>query len=234
MSVKNKEIIFLLLSVFLLNSCILFLFKGNDNAFYSLDDCSVRLIMRHEKDTLYEGVTLTPPKDYYPLLSTIYALDTTKQLGVQIKLWTFIMMCEKRTGFYGEFAKNGLLENIASVSIALTNKTENRLEDITPYLRGDPNLKSNLVWKKIDYKKTPYTYGKYVYFPKITDWAQLLNTNAASLEHFSDHDYIFWIDKSIFQKIDFNPTALEIHISLNDSTGKFVRQLHDMVRINPQ
>jgi hypothetical protein len=224
---------FYLLFVFiLLSSCMLFVPRNlTDNAFYKIEDCSVRMIIKHDNDTLYKTEyekRYNLPGNYFKLLSTTNEFDTTLQLGIQLKLWAQIVLNEKGN-FYGEFAKNGLLEKIENITIQFVNG--NKQFDVIPYLSGDSSL-SEIKWRQHEIKKTPYTWGQCIYFKDLAAWKNKLNNHAQDLKALTQHDYVFLMDKKVFQELPFKPELLKISITLVDSTGALHRQLVDSTIIN--
>jgi hypothetical protein len=115
------------------------------------------------------------------------------------------------------------------LEILFANNT--RALDIAPFLYGD-SARLGIKWRKCDYKKLPYRQGKSIYFENISAWVSILNNTSASLRRVPDHDYIFWIDRKIFDGLPFKPDKLQINISLVDSTGTKHRKLTDSIFIN--
>lgn len=200
-----------------------------DNAFYNVDDASIRLVVKHNSDTLFKSSyeqTNNFPGKFYKLLSTTNKIDTVSKLGIQRKLWAKIIMNEKGT-YYGNFPKNGLLEKISGINISFEN--DNEILDITPLLFGDSTIRE-VKWRNYNYKKLPYTWGQCPYFKDINSMVKSLN-NGSELERIPNHDYVFWIDGNVFKTISFKPTYLQLKISLVDSTGTKYRQVSDSIKI---
>ncbi len=217
--VRIKMRVLILLAILSLLSCsAIFLPAKSDNAWYSVQDCSIRLIVKHNLDTLYKTayeLNYNLPGKYYPLLSTTEKANLDLPKGVQIKLWTKIIMNQKG-GFYGNFPKNGLLEKIDSLTIFLTNNFDTL--DITHYLKGDSTIKE-MKWRECNYKKLPYSWGDIPYFENIDSWVSVMNAKSSSLKRIPNHDYIFWINKKIINNISFKPTTIQINLTLIDSLG---------------
>lgn len=200
-----------------------------DNAYYNIDDASIRLILRHNSDTLYKtnyDQTYNLPGKYYKLLSTTNKIDTINKLGVQIKLWAKIIMSEKGV-FYGYCPKNGLLEKIDKINISIRNDSTSI--DITHFLIGDSTI-NEVKWRKCEYKKLPYTWGNCPYFKDIKSMVNRLN-NGSELKKIPNHDYIFWLDREVIKNISFKPTYLQMSITLIDTTGTKHRELMDSIKI---
>lgn len=131
----------LLFSTIAFTSCVL-MFPDNltNNAFYNIDDTSIRLVIKYDTDTLYKtnyDHTYNLRGTQYNLLSTTNSIDTTHRIGIQIKLWAEIILNEEGT-FYRRYPANGLLDKINTISICFTN--ENSSFDITPFLKGDSSI----------------------------------------------------------------------------------------------
>ena len=112
-----------LLIIILFSSCFP---KLTDDAGYILNDASVRLIHNLEKDTLIKSSyeeTYNLPGTKFPLLTSINKIDTTHPMGIQIKLWGYIIT-EKHSRFYGRYPRKGLIGKINSITINL--KTEKK------------------------------------------------------------------------------------------------------------
>jgi len=200
-----------------------------DNAYYNIDDASIRLIMRHNSDTLcktnYDQINNLPGK-YFKFLSTTNKIDTVNKLGVQIKLWAKIIMNEKGA-YYGEYPKNGLLKKIDKIVILFRN--DNMSIDITNFLIGDSTI-SEVKWRKCEYKKLPYTWGSCPYIKNVKSMVNMLN-DGDKLNRIPNHDYIFWLDKEAIKSISFKPTYLQMRITLIDTTGTKNRELTDSIKI---
>jgi hypothetical protein len=201
----------------------------SDNAYYNIEDTSIRLIFKHETDTLYKDQYerhYNLPGKYYKLLSTTNKIDTIHKLGIQIKFWAKIIMNEKGA-YYGYCPKNGLLERINNINISLINGSDTL--EITPFLFGDSTI-YEVKWRTYNYKKTPYTWGNCPYFRDIKSMIKSLN-NGSELGLIPYHDYVFWLDNNVIKDITFKPTYLRMKISLVDSTGTKHRQLIDSVKL---
>lgn len=222
-----------------LSSCVLILPNNStDNAFSNIYDTSIRLIIRHDEDSLYK----TNYEQAYNLfghyckkIETTNHLDTIFNTGIAIRFWTTRVMDKKGT-FYGAYPKRGLLDKVEKVKISFINET-NKTE-ITSELKGDTNA-TDFIWKKYDYKKLGYGYygseGGCLYNPYFKDilsWIDVLNNSPSKLKNISNYDFIFWIDKQTINKLTFKPETLEIKITLIDTTGTKRRQLTDFVKIN--
>lgn len=222
--------LFFLAAVLQLSSCFLLL-PGNltDNAYYDLNDASVRLVVKHPNDTLYKTqyeINNNLPGNIFPLLSSTYSIDTASRLGIQLKLWAAIVMKNEGT-FYGPYPKNGLLNKVDKIQIILKNNSS-QLE-LSPYLHGDSTLKK-IMWRKYEYKKTPYTWGQALNCPDIATMIQWLN-DGSKLNNIPRHDYIFWFDKSVWKKMDFQPTKIVLHMTLVDTNRKFNKILRDSIAL---
>lgn len=221
-----------------LTSCIVFP-KLSNNAFYHIDDTSIRLVVKHDKDSLvrtnYE-VTYNLPGHSCTNLSTTDKLDTSQRTGVAIRFWTSIVMNDKHTAFYGEYAKRGLLDKIENIEISLVNGV-NRME-IAQKLRGDTSTTA-FIFRKYDAKKSSYGYrmtnANCLYNPYFTDidaWKETLNQKPHILKDVFRYDFMFWLDRQTLSGLTFKPETLEVKITLVDSTGLKRRQLTDWTKIN--
>jgi len=233
---KSNSILTLLLLSVLIGSCIFKLPNLTDNAYENIKDVSIRLVVRHPKDSLvrtdYEKQN-NLPGNVCAKLETVDQFDSNKTNGVAIRFWTEVVMNEQGT-FYGAFPKNGMLEKISKLNVILS---ANHLEkDITKELFGDSTITA-YVWKKNTYKKAPtstYMHNgglKPAYFENTEDWTTGLNERADSLEWVSRYDYLFWFNNKILSTLNFEPEWLKIRMTLTDSTFTKNRILTDSVAL---
>ena len=135
-----KTLLYIIISLLISSCAILIPHNLSDNAYYNIDDASIRLIFKHNTDTLYKSTyeqNYNLPGKYYKLLSTTNKIDTINKLGIQIKFWAKIIMNEKGT-YYGYCPKKGLLERINNINISIRNGNDTL--DITPFLFGDSTI----------------------------------------------------------------------------------------------
>jgi hypothetical protein len=225
-----------IIAILSLSSCIGPLHL-TDNAFYDVEDISIRLVFQHANDTLYKTEyekNHNLPGRYISKLETTQNLDTTHRVGIALRFWTRTVLNEKST-FYGAYAKKGLLNKIQDIEIAFSNANVKQI--ITHMLKGDSSFTSFL-WQKYDSNKSSHGYYvtpnqgyKNPYFKDIENWKVILNNKADTLERLDHYDYIFWLDTEEIRKLSFKPNTLTVRLLLIDSTSTKPKQVTDLINL---
>lgn len=207
-----------------------------DNAYERIDDVSIRLIYKHQQDSLvrtdYEK-RYNLPGNYCTQIETTDSIHKHQRMGIAIRCWTSIVMKEGGT-FYGPYPKNGLPGKIKVLKIFLGK--DHLTKDITDALRGDSVIQA-FVWKNHQYKKTPLSWYNHqgglkpLYFETVGHWMASLNERPDMFQGFSRYDFLFWFEHRLLDSVGFEPAYLKIEMLVSDSTGNPVRTIADSTRI---
>lgn len=207
-----------------------------DNAYERIEDVSIRLIYKHQKDSLVRTAhekRFNLPGHYCTQIETTDSMDRRKPLGVAIRFWTSIEMKEDGT-FYGRYPKNGLAGKIKTLKILFAK--DHLTKDITGALKGDSTIQSFL-WKNYQYKKTPLSWYNHnggmqpLYFETVGHWIAALEEKPDMFQWISRYDYLFWFERGLPDSVGFEPTCLKIEMLVSDSTESAIRMIADSVSI---
>jgi hypothetical protein len=194
-----------------------------DKAYYQVERSGVMLVQRAATDSFAQDSYERSQGwggSWCKKLMPVRRIDTTAALGISFRLWAKTVMAEPGT-FYGPYPRLGLLQKIDTLRIWLEGDGQ-RL-DLAPYLQGDSSIKGYL-WAgdapnplRRAYYMTGNCY-RLPYFATVADCLHTLNHQHQQLGNIDHYDFVFWVDRSLWAKLSFQPTALGLALTLTDST----------------
>jgi len=204
----------------------------SDSAYYSIDDVSIRLIKKHSTDSIHKSNyhhKYNLPGTVHPKLSSISRIDTSDLTGIQIKLWTEVLIDDEHT-FYGYAPQLGLLHKLADIDVYIRSD-EYRI-DLSEHLYGDSTI-TNPKWENLDFKKTPYTWGSIPYFRDLDSLQNALNQSPNILGRIPDNDYILWLEDFDFMEELSFPSTLILEFQIEGPLGELSVKRDSVIILQP-